>query len=287
MPVWNGETYLREAIDSILNQTFDNFEFLILDDGSTDETPVILNDYVDRDPRIRIIPLDHQGIVMALNLGVKEARANWIARMDCDDIARPERLERQWQAVQKRPDAVLCHTQIHIIGEERYVTPAGRFIRTEAMIRLRLCFHCPIIHPTVMFRSDSFLACGGYLPEERHAEDFGLWGRLVEKGAIVGISKPLLDLRVHHASISKQEANFQMELSRKIALRHCRQFMRLNHEEAELALDSLTFQRSSSSLSNWFWLLSFCLPRLRKHSFELWSWVAYATIRRLIKNMTQ
>lgn len=283
MPVWNGETYLREAVDSILNQTFRDFEFLILDDGSTDSTPRILAEYANRDPRIRIIPLDHQGIVIALNRGVREARAEWIARMDCDDIAHPERFARQRAAVQAKPGAVLCHTQIRIIGEAPYVTPAARFIHSEAMTLSRLCYQCPIVHPTVMFRKEAFLACGGYLPEERHAEDFGLWGRLLTEGAIVGISQPLLDLRVHQASISKQKAEVQIELSRKIALRHCRQFMRLNEQEAERALGALRFHRSPSELHDWLWLVTHCLPRLRKQSPELWIWAAKKTTARFFQ----
>lgn len=280
MPVWNGETYLREAVESILGQSFRDFEFLILDDGSTDSTPAILAEYARRDPRIRIIPLDHQGIVIALNRGVDEARAEWIARMDSDDIARPERFARQWEVVQAKPTAILCHTQIRIIGEVPYVTPAGRFIRSEAMSLLRLCYQCPIVHPTVMFRKGAFLACGGYLPEERHAEDFGLWGRLLEQGNLVGIAEPLLDLRVHYASISKQKADVQIELSERIALRHCRQFMRLNEAEARRALDALRFHRSANRLRDWIWLVFHCLPRLREQSLELWIWAAQATVRR-------
>ena len=109
MPVWNGERHLREAVDSILNQTFPDFEFIILDDGSTDSTPEILQEYESKDARIKIIKLNHEGIVVALNRGVAEAKTDWIARMDCDDIAHPERIERQWTAIRKRQKTVLCH----------------------------------------------------------------------------------------------------------------------------------------------------------------------------------
>lgn len=285
MPVWNGEKYLREAIDSILNQTFRNFEFLILDDGSTDSTPRILAEYAAIDDRVRIIPLDHQGIVVALNRGVEEAQAQWVARMDCDDIAHPERLERQWEAIQKRIDSVLCHTQIHIIGEAPYVTPAGRFIYSEAMVRLRLCYQCPIVHPTVMFHKDAFLACGGYLPEERHAEDFSLWGRLIGHGRVVGVSKPLLDFRVHHASISKQKAEVQIPLSLEIAIRHSRKFFRLTEDDALRAVNALRYHSTGSGLREWFWLVIHCLPRMENQSMEMWAWTARATARRLLRQI--
>jgi glycosyltransferase involved in cell wall biosynthesis len=287
MPVWNGEAHLREAIDSILNQTFRDFEFLILDDGSTDSTPAILAEYADQDPRIRIIPLDHQGIVIALNRGVDEARADWIARMDCDDIAHPERLERQWEALQAKPDAVLCHTQIHIFGEDAYVTPAARLIRSEAMLRLRLCYQCPIVHPTVMFRKDAFQIVGGYLAEERHAEDYSLWGRMIGRGSVVGITRPMLNFRVHASSISKQKADVQIPLSEAIALRHCRQFLHLDDRKVGRAWNALRYQSSGSGLRDWFWLLSHCLPRMEKQSLEMWLWAAHATVRRLLKSIAR
>jgi glycosyltransferase involved in cell wall biosynthesis len=171
MPVWNGEKYLGEAIDSILAQTYEDFEFLILDDGSTDGTPAILSKYEAQDSRIRVIHLNHEGIVSALNRGVAEARGEWIARMDCDDNAQPERLEKQMRALREKPGAVLCHTAISQIGDPQYMTKLQRFPRTQAMIAARLCYQCPIVHPTVVFSKAAFLKAGGYKAEERHAED--------------------------------------------------------------------------------------------------------------------
>jgi glycosyltransferase involved in cell wall biosynthesis len=280
MPVWNGASHLRESIDSILAQTEQNFEFLIIDDGSTDDTVAIIRSY--EDPRIRLIRQEHEGIVVALNRGVAESRAPWIARMDADDIAYPERFERQLAALAKRPGAVLCHTQIHIMGEARYVTPAGRFIRGEALTRLRLCYQSSIVHPTVMFRKDAFLASGGYLEEERHAEDYGLWGRLLEKGPVVGVPEPMLHFRVHEASISKQKLDYQMQLSRRIALGHCRKFMRLDAAAAERAYRALHYPSARPPLRDWFWLLIHCLPRLEKRDGELWAWAVQKTVQRLI-----
>jgi hypothetical protein len=132
-----------------------------------------------------------------------------------------------------------------------------------------------------MFHKDAFLGCGGYLPEERHAEDFSLWGRLIDKGSIVGIPQPLLSFRVHHASISKQKADVQIPLSLQISLRHCRKFMRLSDSEAQRALDALRFYNTSSTLRDWFWLLTQCLPRLRSQSLELWIWAAQKTALRI------
>lgn len=279
MPVWNGERYLKEAADSILSQTFKEFEFIILDDGSTDSTPEILSTLAERDQRVRIIRLDHEGIVAALNRGISEAKAEWIARMDCDDISHPQRLEKQWTAVQGKPKAVLCHTHTHIVGDPEFVTPAGRFIRSKALLALRLCFQCPIIHPTVMFRKSTVLECGGYLPEERHAEDYGLWGRLLLAGEVVGIPEPVFDFRVHGGSISKQKADVQQELSRKIATRHCRQFMDLDEATAARAYRAIQSVFLSDPLREWGWFIVKCMPRFRWQSLEMWAWIASHTLQ--------
>lgn len=281
MPVWNGAAYLREAIESILNQTFTDFEFIIIDDGSTDDTVAIINSY--QDERIRLIQQEHEGIVVALNRGVAEARAEWVARMDADDIAYPQRFETQLALIKSKPDTVLCHTQICMIGETNYIVKVGRFPRSEGLLLLRLCYQCPFVHSTVMFRKDVFLASGGYLAEERHAEDYGLWGRLVLQGSVVGSSTPLLDFRVHQASISKQKFDCQVALSDEIALKHCRDFMRLNPAEAERALYAFRFKRSDSTLRDWFWLITYCIPRLKRQSLELWAWVARKTLNRIFK----
>ncbi|RYD24095.1 MAG: glycosyltransferase [Verrucomicrobiaceae bacterium] len=274
MPVWNGERYLAEAVRSILGQTFRDFEFIILDDGSTDRTPEILAEFAAQDSRIRIIPLEHEGIVTALNRGVAESRAAWIARMDADDISHPERLARQWAAVGKKPRAVLCHTHTNIIGDPAYITRAGRFIRSHALIALRLCFQCPIIHPTVMFRKDVFLECGGYRQEERHAEDFALWGRMIARGPVVGVPEPSLDFRVHGASISKQQAATQEALSQKISARHCAAFMNLDEEKSVRAYRAIQGLFVPRPVREWIWFLINCLPKMRWHSLEMWAWVA-------------
>jgi glycosyltransferase involved in cell wall biosynthesis len=279
MPVWNGAAYLREAIESILSQTERNFEFLIIDDGSTDDTVAIIKGY--QDPRIRLILQEHEGIVVALNRGVAESRADWVARMDADDIAYPHRFEKQLSFLRANPNAVLCHSQIRIIGEQRYFAKVGRFIHSEGLLLLRLCFQVPIVHSTVMFRKDAFFASGGYFAEERHAEDYGLWGRLVLQGSVVGSALPLLDFRVHQASISKQKMDDQLTVSNKIALKHCQDFMQLNSADAGRALDALKYEQSDSTMRDWLWLVCHCIPRLKLQSVELWYWVARKTLRRI------
>ncbi len=279
MPVWNGEAYLATAIDSILVQTWTDFEFIILDDGSTDRSPEIIADYANKDSRIRVIRLDHQGIVIALNRGVAEAHAEWIARMDCDDIAHPERLQRQCDTMRKHPEAVLCHTHIRLIGDHQSSTPLGRFIRTRSLLALRLCYQSPIAHPSVMFKKETFLACGEYQQKERHAEDFSLWGRMLVAGDVIGIAEPLLDFRVHSNSISKQMNETQMTLSRDIAIGHCMSFMSLDEITATRAYRTLCRFNHANVISEWIWFVTRCLPKLRWKSFEMWAWIVSRSIQ--------
>lgn len=283
MPVWNGEQFLRAAIESILTQTFRDFEFLIIDDGSTDETPQILTEYQARDPRIRVIRLEHVGIVKALNRGVSEARAEWVARMDSDDISHPTRLEKQWRAIEKNHRAVICHCHRVIIGAPEWVTPAGHFIRTKALLALRLCFQCPIVHPTVIFHKATFLECVGYDESEEYAEDYGLWGRLLMKGEVAGIAEPLLDFRVHQASISKQMSHEQQRITEGVALLHFKWFMDLDDERAARAYRLFRMDLCPRPVLDWLWFLVCCLPRMRWQSFEMWAWVGSFTARRLFQ----
>lgn len=284
MPVWNGAKYLQEAVQSILNQSFTDFEVLILDDGSTDETPRILEQLAKHDPRIRVIHLAHEGIVNALNCGVAEAKGEWIARMDCDDIAYPERLAKQMRALKATPGAVLCHTAIQQIGEPQYMTKLQRFPRSQAMVAARLCYQSPIVHPTVVFSKAAFLRAGGYRAEERHAEDYGLWGRLLTLGKFVGVNEPLLQFRVHSGSISKQKADVQAALTTAIAQRHCAKFMALSEADARRAHGAITVTKQDKRLSEWLWFVGRRLPLLRWQSAELWAWAVSQTIRRCVSS---
>jgi glycosyltransferase involved in cell wall biosynthesis len=227
-----------------------------------------------------VIHLAHEGIVKALNRGVGEAKSEWIARMDCDDIAHPERLAKQMRALKEAPEAVLCHTAVRQIGDPQYMTKLQRLPRSQALVAARLCYQSPIVHPTVVFSKEAFLRAGGYRPEERHAEDYGLWGRMLPLGEFIGLTEPLLDFRVHGDSISKKKADTQRELTTGIALRHFQEFMGLTSAQAGRAYLALTEARRGKKFKEWFWFLGRCLPRLRWQSAELWAWAASQTRRR-------
>ena len=143
MPVWNGSKYLREAIDSVLNQTLSDFELLVIDDGSSDETLSILHSY--KDPRVRIFERQHDGIVSALNYGVAHAKADWIARMDSDDVAFPHRFARQRETLAKSRTAVLCYSTVELFGESAHLVGSylfasfSRFAGNEILFSISDC----------------------------------------------------------------------------------------------------------------------------------------------------
>jgi glycosyltransferase involved in cell wall biosynthesis len=277
MPVWNGEKFIAAAVDSLLAQTFNDFELLVIDDGSTDRTPEILRTY--NDPRIRVLRLDHVGIVVALNYGLSQAKAEWIARLDADDLSLPRRLELQWHALNHNSQAVLCHTAVTYFGEDNLTVGNARLPRTRSFMALRLCYQCPIVHSTVLFKKSVALAVGGYLPEERHAEDFSLWGRMLEQGEFIGLPEKLVRFRLHAQSISQKNLAAQQALARQIGTLHCRKFMQLAEIEAVRANALLLITPRDRSWRDWGWFLTRCAPRLRWQSTEVFGWLLWQTIK--------
>ena len=136
-----------------------------------------------------------------------------------------------------------------------------------------------------MFRKEAVSTIGGYDPNERHAEDFGLWGRLLEKGDFLGLDTPLLNFRIHPESISHQKRETQIELTRKIGTSHCSRFMRLTPEQSQRAYDALTAGRHSGNWHEWSWFLRYCLPRLRWKSTEMFAWVSVQSARMILRTL--
>lgn len=279
MPVWNGEKYLREAIDSLLAQSFGDFELLVMDDGSTDGTSEILHSY--RDSRIRPIRLDHGGIIAAERRGVAQARADWIGRQDADDASEPTRLQKQWTVLSRRPDAVFCYTNVRRIGEISQDPPPGHFPTSRALLAMRLCWQNPFTHSTVVYRKQAFLEAGQYDQRDYPADDYALWGRMFELGEFVGISEPLVVYRVLGTSVSRANAGWVGEEARRIAVEHCCRFMRLSPADSRRAFEILITPRELLPWRDWQWFLRRCVPGLRWKSAELYAWLGWQTVKTL------
>ncbi len=218
MPVYNGESYLRATIESILRQTFTDFEFLIIDDGSTDSTVEIVRSF--KDQRIRLLRNPERlKLSGALNRGLDEARGEYVARMDGDDISRPDRLEKQVRLMDSFPNIGLCGGWIQKFGMGR--KEINQFPEHSESIRAYALFDSPFAHPTVMLRKSFFDQYklrydGQYYP----TEDYELWSRALDLFPCVNIQEILLDYRVHDSSMTRSDWD---DMDIKAAAITCRQ----------------------------------------------------------------
>ena len=211
MPVFNAEAFLKEAVDSILNQTLSNFELLIVEDGSTDTSLSIIQSY--NDARIRIIKNESNiGIAASLNVGIQNSSASLIARMDADDVSRPERLQKQYNYMTAHPECVLLSTWAQEMSQEGVPVNIEMF-KTEYYY-YNMTFENWIYHPTVMYRREAVLAAGGYA--QAYSEDYALFCKLLRTGKMHNLNEVLLDYRntatsLHQVNKKKQydEAHHQ------------------------------------------------------------------------------
>jgi glycosyltransferase involved in cell wall biosynthesis len=202
LAVYNGEKYLKAAIDSILDQTFVDFEFVIVDDGSTDSSGGIIISY--NDPRIVfLVNKTNEGLISSLNSGLSICRGKYVARMDCDDIALPERLQAQFDYMESHPDVGICGSNVEAFFNTKQKSVIIRFPETDELIKASALFHSPFSHPSVMMRksvlSEHKLR---YSDEFLHAEDYALWVELLKYTKAYNFPKVLLRYRIHEKSVT-------------------------------------------------------------------------------------
>lgn len=219
MAVYNGERFLREAMDSVLKQTFGDFEFLICDDGSTDESGRILAEYAAADPRVRVITQANQGLTKSLNMLLQSARGELVARFDGDDVCEPERLREQFAAITGDDRVVLVGSAVRLIDEHGFVIGEPDVVCDNATIQPELLRgnNC-IVHPTAVFRRRLAIECGGYDESYRYAQDLELWLRLGERGHLVNIPERLVRYRQHLGSVSGSNAEEQLKLMERACI---------------------------------------------------------------------
>ena len=205
MPVYNSEKYIAQAVESILNQSFRAFEFIIINDGANDATTAILNNYAVKDSRIRLINQSNQGIVAALNRGLSESKGKWIFRMDHDDIALPHRLECQMEEIKQNPDLILLGGWVLQIDSNGISLKTTKYPADhDALINQLESKMSFFAHPTACFRRDIVTKIGGYRERFCCAEDYDLWLRLSSIGKFSCCQNVILKLRRHDASMSSQ-----------------------------------------------------------------------------------
>ena len=230
MPVFNGDKYLAEAIDSILAQTFTDFEFIIIDDGSKDGSLNILREYEKRDSRIRLIARENRNLSDTLNEIILLARGQWVARMDQDDIALPQRFERQLQWLEQT-GADICGGWIQLFGaaDKRIL----KHPQTDSAVKMELLFGSSFAHPTVIMKAELVKKLR-YDKAWEHCEDYDLWERAVHAGwKMTNVPEVLLMYRQHEEQTSKVTSTKKLQLTQKIRRRYWQfiiESMNLNEE---------------------------------------------------------
>ncbi|WP_406696201.1 glycosyltransferase [Singulisphaera sp. Ch08] len=219
MPVYNAEPYVAEAVESILTQTFDNFEFIIIDDGSTDRSIHLLRHYATRDSRIRVIGRPNTGIVGALNDGLAVASGEFIARMDADDISLPSRFAIQLDYLKNHPECLAVGCMVLSIDKDGASLDTWNFpLDHEEIDKRQLEGHQEIAHPALMARRTAVLAVQGYRLESETCEDLDLFLRLAERGRLANVPDTLLKMRRHLSSICHTKQELQNRVRESVLL---------------------------------------------------------------------
>ena len=269
MSVYNGEKYLRDAIDSILNQSFADFEFIIINDGSSDKSLSIIQSYNDK--RIVLIDNDgNKGLIFSLNKGLEIAKGKYIARMDADDICLPERFDLQVKQFEVNPNAIIVGSDYYLLDGEKntYIKNINDSDYQKAVLLLTPCF----CHPTVMMKNVFREKQVFYDKEFIHAEDYKLWTDLYSFGEYLNINKPLLKYRHHASQISNQKNELQLSISRRICENYLKKLkFKLSEKQFDVlnVLGNNTFITSFDLLKN----IEACLLHLElqnsiHHSFN-------------------
>ncbi|MES2308267.1 MAG: glycosyltransferase [Verrucomicrobiota bacterium] len=202
LPVHNAEATLEECISSIVKQTYRAFELIVVNNASTDRSNAVIQSWINRDKRIRKVDEPRKGLVFAFNRGMAEVKGEWIARMDADDVAHPERFEKQINYLLKNSNIDVLGTQIQMFGSKTKTTD---FPLTHDGIVIDFCFRNCIAHPTVLIRREriKFL---GYPQGYDISDDYVQWVRWSQNYQFANLAEPLLNYRVHSSQITRSKA---------------------------------------------------------------------------------
>lgn len=208
VPIFNGQRYLSQALDSLQNQTYSNLEIILINDGSTDGSAAILDSFGGNEKRVIVVHKKHTGLTDTLNYGLSLANGVWLSRNDQDDIASPSKIERQMDTVLGNPSLVLVGSDFSTLTEEsgqlrRYHLPTGHNQLVRRLRRVQRFFP----HSSALFRLDVARQVGGYDIDALYNEDWDLWLRLSELGEVSSVAESLVTIRTHQTQMTKNSGN--------------------------------------------------------------------------------
>ena len=243
MPAYNAAGYIADAINSVLAQTFADFELLIINDGSTDETEAIINSFADN--RIVVINQENLGVAAALNAGLKHARATFIARFDADDICLPQRLEKQYEFLKTNPEYIIVGAAVdYMDANGNYIFTYDPPYKTDAELRSIPLHICPFIHSSVIYKKE-VVAAIGYNVHAHSFEDHLLWQKIHDSGKMHNLSESLVKVRLNPTSFTmderKRPAAFHAIKEKALKTGN------INKEEGEKLLKLIREQNNSNS----------------------------------------
>jgi hypothetical protein len=209
MTVFNGDKFLAETIESVLNQSFRDFEFLVVDDGSTDATADILSKYVHRDGRIRVLGDGKRGRSASLNLAISLANGKYVANTDADDLSMPRRIEEQVAFMERNPEVGVLGSAYELVTESGVVIDTVGHPLEDSQIRSVMLRYNPICHSSVILRKDIVLATTGYRSTFEPSEDYDLWLRMSERSRLANLDNVLVRYRLHGNQLSIRKIEHQ------------------------------------------------------------------------------
>ena len=284
--VYNSSRYLQKSIESILNQTLMDFEFIIIDDGSTDDSWEILSTYADRDRRIRLLKNEENiGLTKSLNKGLKLAQGEYIARQDADDQSLPKRLEKQVAYLESHQSVALVASGVQYIDDKDNKLRIDIPPKDQALLHWELLFRNPLRHSAVLWRRE-LVACqvGNYDPSFTYTQDYDLWARIAENLTIDILSSILVEMRSHNKSLSLTKAKVQDALGTKIIHRQIKRYFPHNNlsEEDVANLRIMSRRKDSLQLQYFNSLSATHFQQAAKQYLQLWQ--TFRVINGLIEN---